>query len=337
MKAVVYERYGSPDVLEIKDIEKPAPKDNEVLVKVHAASINSWDWDMLTGRPLEYRLMSGLLKPKKTGILGCDIAGRVVAIGKNVTQFYPNDDVFGDLCEGTWGGFAEYVCARENELMLKPAGMTFEEAAATPQAGLLALQGFCDKRQIKPGQKILINGAAGGVGTFAIQMAKSFGAEVTGVDSTGKLDVMSSLGADHVIDYTKEDFTKNGLRYDLILDVKTNRSVFDYMRALSTDGLYVTVGGKSSRILQLVILGPLISMAGGKKLTLIMHKPNKNLNVINELYESGKVRPVIDRCFPLNETPEAFRYFGEGHFKGKIVITLSEVGTDEDNQPALRG
>jgi len=323
MKAVVYERYGSPDVLGIKDIDKPAPKDNEVLIKIHAASINSWDLDMLTGRPLEYRLMSGLLRPKKTRILGCDIAGRIEAVGKDVTQFHLNDDVFGDLCEGTWGGFAEYVCASENELTPKPAGMTFEEAAATPQAGLLALQGLCDKRQIKPGQKILINGAAGGVGTFAIQMAKSFGAEVTGVDSTGKLDMMSSLGADHVIDYTKEDFTKNGQRYDLILDVKTNRSVFDYVRALSPDGLYVTVGGKSSRILQLVLFGPLISMVCSKRLTLIMHKPNKNLNIINELYESGKVRPVIDRCFPLNETPEAFRYFGEGHFKGKIVITLS--------------
>ncbi len=322
MRAIVYTKYGSPGVLELKEVEKPAPKDNEVLIKVHAASINSWDWDMLTGRPLEYRFLSGILKPKKTKILGCDIAGRIEAVGTNIKQFHPGDDVFGDLCEGFWGGFAEYVCARESELTLKPAGMTFEEAAATPQAGLLALQGLCDKREIRPGQRILINGAGGGVGTFAIQMAKSFGAEVTGVDSTGKLDMMSSLGADYVVDYTQEDFTNNGKFYDLILDVKTDRSVFKYRRALSSNGIYVTVGGRSARILQLVFLGSLISMTGSKKLVLIMHKPNKNLNILCELFESGKVKPVIDRCFPLSETAEAFRYFGEGSFKGKVVITV---------------
>jgi len=321
MKGVVYTKYGSPDVLELKEVEKPIPKDDEVLIKVHAASINSWDWDMLTGRPLEYRLFFGILKSKhKT--LGCDIAGRIEAVGRNITKFKPGDDVFGDLCEGSWGGFAEYVCARENEIALKPAGMTYEEAAATPQAGLLALQGLCDKSEIKPGQRILINGAGGGVGTFAIQMAKSFGAEVTGVDSAGKLDTMRSLGADHVIDYTQEDFTKNGKCYDLILDVKTDRSIFDYRRALSSNGIYVTVGGRSARILQLVFLGPLISMTGSKKLTLIMHKPNKDLNILNELIESGRVKPVIDRCFPLSATAEAFKYFGEGHFTGKIVITM---------------
>ena len=322
MKAVVYTKYGSPDVLQLKEVEKPAPNDDEVLIKVHAASINSWDWDMLTGRPLEYRLLSGLLKPTKTKILGCDIAGRIEAVGRNIKQFHPGDDVFGDLCEDFWVGFAEYVCARESELTLKPAGMTFEEAAATPQAGLLALQGLCDKREIRPGQRILINGAGGGVGTFAIQMAKSLGAEVTGVDSTGKLDMMSSLGADYVIDYTQEDFTKNGKFYDLILDVKTDRSIFDYRRALSSNGIYVTVGGKSARILQLAIFGSLISMTGNKKLALIMHKPNKDLNILNELFESGKVKPVVDRCFPLSETAEAFRYYREGHFKGKVVITV---------------
>jgi NADPH:quinone reductase-like Zn-dependent oxidoreductase len=322
MKAIVYNKYGPPDVLEFKEVEKPVPKDNEVLIKIHAASINSMDWDMLTGRPLEYRLFSGILKPKKTKILGCDIAGRIEAVGKNIKKFHTGDDVFGDLCEGSWGGFAEYLCARENELTLKPAGMTYEAAAATPQAGLLALQGLCDKREIEAGQKILINGAGGGVGTFAIQMAKSFGADVTGVDSTVKLDMMRSLGADHVIDYTKEDFTKNGKCYDLILDVKTDRSIFDYRRALSFNGIYVTVGGRSARILQLVFLGSLISMTGSKKLTLIMHKPNKDLNILNKLFESGKVKPVIDRCFPLSETAEAFHYFGEGHFKGKVVITV---------------
>jgi NADPH:quinone reductase-like Zn-dependent oxidoreductase len=322
MKAIVYKKYGSPDFLEFKEVEKPIPKDDEVLVKVHATSINSWDWDMLTGRPLEYRLFFGLLKPTKTNILGCDIAGRIEAVGRSIKQFRPGDDVFGDLCEGSWGGFAEYVCARENELTLKPVGMTYEEAAATPQAGLLALQGLCDKREVKPGQNVLINGAGGGVGTFAIQIAKSYGAEVTGVDSTGKLDIMSSLGADHVIDYTQEDFTENGKCYELILDVKTDRSIFDYRRALSSKGIYVTVGGRSARILQLVFLGSLISITGSKKLTLIMHKPNKDLNILNELFESGKVKPVIDRCFPLRETAEAFQYFGEGHFKGKVVITV---------------
>ena len=325
MKAIVYKKYGPPDVLELKEVEKPVPKDNEVLIKVQAASINSMDWDMLTGRPYEYRLLSGLLKPTKTKILGCDIAGRIEAVGSNIKQFHPGDDVFGDLCEGSWGGFAEYACARENELTLKPAGMTYEEAAATPQAGLLALQGLCDKREIKPGQRILINGAGGGVGTFAIQMAKSFGAVVTGVDSTGKLDMISSLGADHVIDYTQEDFTKNGKCYDLILDVKTDRSIFDYRRALSSNGIYVTVGGRSARILQLVFLGSLISMTGSKRMTLIMHKPNKDLNILNELIESGKVKPVVDRCFPLSETAKAFQYFGEGHFKGKVVITVEHT------------
>ena len=322
MKAIVYEKYGSPDVLELKQVEIPVPKDNEVLIKVQAAAINSWDWDMLTGRPLAYRLLSGLLKPKKTNILGCDIAGRIEAVGRNIKQFHPGDDVFGDLCEGSWGGFAEYVCARENELALKPAAMTYEEAAATPQAGLLALQGLCDKREVKPGQSVLINGAGGGVGTFAIQMARSFGAEVTGVDSTAKLDMLRSLGADHVIDYTQEDFTRNGLCYDLILDVKTDRSIFDYRRALRPHGIYVTVGGRSARILQLVSLGSLLSMAGSKKLTLILHKPNKGLNILSKLVETGKVYPVIDRCFPLSETAEAFQYFGKGHFKGKIVITV---------------
>ena len=324
MKAIVYTKYGSPDVLQVKEVEKPIPKDDEVLVKVHAASINSWDWDMLTGRPVEYRLFSGILKPTKTNILGCDIAGRIEAVGRNIKQFHPGDDVFGDLSRGAWGSFAEYVCARESEVKLKPPSMTFEEAAATPQASILALQGLNEKREILPGQKILINGAGGGVGTFAIQMAKSYGAEVTGVDSTGKLEMMSSLGADYVIDYTKEDFTKNGKSYDLILDVKTDRSVFDYWRALNYNGIYVTVGGRSIRILQLVFVGTLISMMGSKQLSLIMHNPNKDLNTIKQLFESGKIKPVVDRCFPLNEAAEAFQYYGEGLFKGKIVITIND-------------
>jgi NADPH:quinone reductase-like Zn-dependent oxidoreductase len=242
MKAIVYNKYGSPDVLRLADVEKPSPKDDEVLIKVHAASINSWDWDMLTGRPLEYRLFSGLLKPKKTKILGCDISGKIETIGREIKRFNLGDEVFGDLSAGSWGGFAEYVCAREDELTIKPAGISHEAAAASPQAGLLAWQGLCCNRETKPEQKILINGAGGGVGTFAIQMAKSFGAEVTGVDSAVKSDLIRALGADHAIDYAQDDFTKSGERYDLILDVKTDRSIFAYRRALSSNGSYITLG-----------------------------------------------------------------------------------------------
>jgi NADPH:quinone reductase-like Zn-dependent oxidoreductase len=321
MKAIVWTKYGSPDVLHLGEAEKPTPKDNEVLIKVHAASINSWDWELLRGKPFVNRLLFGLLKPK-IKILGADIAGRVEAVGRNVKQFQPGDKVFGDLCECGWGGFAEYVCARENALALKPASMTFEEVAAVPQAAAMALQGLRDKGQIQPGQKILINGAGGGVGTFAVQIAKSFGAEVTGVDSTRKLDLLRSIGADQVIDYTQEDFTKSGQRYDLILDVAAYHSIFDYKRALSPKGIYVMVGGSSARIFQTIFLGPLISMTGSKKLGILAHKPNKGLDFMKELFEAGKVVPVIDRRYPLSEVPEALRHFGEGHAKGKVVITL---------------
>ena len=250
------------------------------------------------------------------------MAGRVEAVGKNVKQFQPDDEVFGDISGCGWGGFAEYVCARENALALKPTSVTFEEAAAVPQAALLALQGLRYKGQIQPGQKVLINGAGGGAGTFAVQIAKSFGAEVTGVDSTKKLDMMRSIGADQVIDYTQEDFTKNEQRYDLILDVAAYHSIFDYKRALSPKGIYVMVGGSSARIFQVSFLGPWISMTGGKKMGLLLHKPNKGLAFMKELLEAGKVLPVIDRRYPLSEVPEALRYFGEGHARGKVVITL---------------
>jgi len=321
MKAIVYEKYGSPDVLELKEVEKPAPKDNEVLVKVHAASVNDWDWGLLRGKPFMNRLFFGLLKPKiKT--IGCDIAGRVEAIGKNVKQFPPGDEVFGDISGCGFGGFAEYVCARENALVLKPASMTFEEAAAVPQAAVLALQGLRDKGQIQPGQKVLINGAGGGAGTFAVQIAKSFGVEVTGVDSTSKLDIMRSVSTDHVIDYTKEDFTKSGQRYDLILDMAAYHSIFDYKRALSPKGIYVMVGGSTALMFRVMFLGPWISMTGSKKMGILMHKPNKDLAFMKELLEAGKVVPVIDRRYPLSEVAEALRYFGEGHARGKVVITV---------------
>jgi NADPH:quinone reductase-like Zn-dependent oxidoreductase len=321
MKAIVYERYGSPDVLELREVEKPVPKDNEILIKVYAASVNDWDWGLLRGKPFVNRLLFGLLKPK-IKILGVDIAGQVEAVGGNVKKFQPGDEVFGDLSGCGWGGFAEYVCALENALSLKPASITFEEAAAVPQAAVLALQGLRDKRQIQPGQKVLINGAGGGAGTFAVQIAKSFGAEVTGVDSTSKLDMMRSIGADQVIDYTREDFTKNGQRYDLILDFAAYHSIFDYKRALSPKGIYVMVGGSSARIFQVMFLGPWISMTGSKKMGILMHKPNKDLAFMKELFEAGKVVPIIDRRYPLNETAEALRYFGEGHAQGKVVITV---------------
>ena len=321
MKAIVFTKYGPPDVLQLKEVEKPTPKDDEVLVKVHAASVNSYDWELLRGTFFS-RLFFGLLKPK-IKILGVDIAGRVEAVGGNVKQFQPSDEVFGDISACGWGGFAEYVCASENALALKSASMTFEQVAAVPQAAVLALQGLRDKGQIQPGQKVLINGGGGGVGTFAVQIAKSFGADVTGVDSTKKLDMMRSIGADLVIDYTQEDFTKNGQRYDLILNVATYGSIFDYRRALSPKGIYVMTGGSVARIFQTGLLGPWISMTGSKKMGSLMHKPNnRDLVFMNELLEAGKITPVIDRRYPLSEVAEALRYFGEGHAQGKVVITV---------------
>ena len=324
MKAILFDKYGPPEVLQFKEVEKPVPKDDEVLIKVHAVSINSWDWELLRGNPFINRLLFGLLRPKKINILGCDIAGRVESVGSNVKQLQPGDDVFGDISQGSWGGFAEFLTARENVLAIKPGSMTFEEAAALPQAGLLALQALRDKGEIRKGQKVLINGAGGGSGTFEVQIAKYFGAEVTGVDSTEKLDLIRSIGADQVIDYTQEDFTKNGQRYDLILDVVTYHSIFDYKRALSPEGIYVMLGGGSwARVFQTAFLGPLISMTGSKKMGILMHKPNiKDLSFMIELFEAGKILPVIDGHYTLSETAEAFRYFGEGHVQGKVVITV---------------
>ena len=319
MKAIVYTKYGGPEVLQIKEIKKPSPKDDEVLIKVYAVSINDWDDGLLHGDFIN-RLLNGLQKPKKQ-ILGSDIAGRIEAVGKNVSRFKTGDEVYGDL-SGKWGGFAEYTCAREKALALKPATMSFEEAAAIPQAAMLAVQGLIDKGKIQPGQKLLINGAGGGVGTFGIQIAKLYGAEVTGVDSTGKLDMLRSMGFDHVIDYTKEDFTKNGNCYDLILDVKTNRSMFDYARALYRNGVYVTVGGSIGRLFQALLLGSWIPMFSKKHIRIVALKPNKDLAYMNELFEAGKIKPVIDGPYKLDEVPEAFRIFGKGEHKGKLVITM---------------
>jgi len=319
MKTIVFTKYGTPDVLELKEINKPFPKEDEVLIKIYAVSINDWDLGLLQG-DLINRLISGLFKPK-IKILGSDIAGQIEAVGKNVKKFRPGDEVYGDL-SGRWGGFAEYVCARENALTIKPTSMTFEEAAAIPQAAMLAIQGLCDEGQIHSQQKLLINGAGGGVGTFAVQIAKLKGLEVTGVDNLGKLDMMLSMGFDHVIDYKHEDFTKNGKTYDLILDVKTNRSIFDYTRSLNRNGVYVTVGGSMFRLLQALFLRPWISMISKKKICIVALKSNKDLEYINELFETGKIKPVIHETYRLDEIPKALRLFGEGTHKGKIVITV---------------
>ncbi len=323
MKAIVYTKYGAPDVLELEEVEKPTPKDDEVLVKVHATSVNAGDWHLLRGKPLLMRLMGfGLLKPKHK-ILGSDIAGRVEAVGRNVKQFQTGDEVFGNTAKYGFGGFAEYVSVPENALVLKPTTISFEEAAAVPQAALVALQGLRDKGHIKAGQKVLIHGASGGVGTFAVQLAKSFGACVTAVCSTRNVDMVRSIGADQVIDYTQEDFTHNGQRYDLILAVNGYHSISDYKRALHPEGVYVMTGGSSAQMFQAMLLGPWISMTGSKKMGNSTHKPNtKDLNLMKELIEAGKVTPVIDRRYPLGETAEAIRYLEEGHARGKVVITV---------------
>ena len=335
MKAIVYTKYGPPDVLQLKEVQKPTPKDDEVLVKVHAVSLNASDWEFLRGKPLYARIF-GLLKPKNT-ILGSDVAGRLEAIGRNVKRFKPGDEVFGDISVSGGGGFAEYVCAPENALMLKPASMTFEEVAAVPQSACIALQGIRDKGQIQPGQKVLINGAGGSAGSFAVQIAKYFGAEVTGVDNTEKLAMMRSIGADHVIDYTQEDFTRKGQCYDLILDLTAYHPVFDYKRALSPKGRYLMVGGSVALIIKLLFLGPWISMIGGKKMGLLAMKPNKDLDFVIALIAAGKVAPVIDKRYPLSEAPEALRYLGEGHAKGKVVITLGPNDKTWRRQQSNRG
>jgi len=323
MKAVVYTKYGSPDVLQLKEVEKPTPKDNEVLIRIHAASANAADWHLLRGDPFLLRLGYGLLKPNNT-ILGADIAGRVEAVGNNVTQFQPGDEVFGDISGCGLGGFAEYVSVPEHAVISKPASMTFEEAAAVPMAAVTALQGLRDKGQIQPGHKVLIHGASGGVGTFAVQIAKAFRAEVTAVCSTRKVDLVRSIGADHVIDYTQEDFTKNGQRYDLILAANGNRSMFAYKRALAPKGRYVVTGGSMAQLFQAMLLGPLLSTAGRQNMGNVLARPNqKDLACMKELLEAGKVIPVIDRCYPLSETAEAIRYLEAGHARGKVVITVT--------------
>lgn len=321
MKAILFPKYGSPDVLQLTDVEKPAPNENQVLVKVYAASANPLDWHRMRGEPFLARIGEGFLKPKDPK-LGADIAGRVEEVGSNVTQFQPGDEVFGAIGAG---GFAEYVCAREDRVALKPANLTFEQAATAPVAAYTALQGLRDHGQIQTGQKVLVNGASGGVGTFAVQIAKSYGAEVTGVCSTRNLDMLRSIGAERVIDYTREDFSRNGQHYDLIYDAIGNRSVFAYRRALEPQGKCVIAGFTSlPRLFEHLILGPMMSRDGGKKIGMmgLSNADKEDLVFIKELLETGKVVPVIDRRYPLSETAEAIRYLEKGHARGKVIITV---------------
>jgi NADPH:quinone reductase-like Zn-dependent oxidoreductase len=319
MKAIVYTRYGSPDVLECKEIAKPAPAPGQVLVRLCAASLNPLDWHFMRGSPWPMRFMLGLLRPKKT-TLGSDIAGRVEAVGDGVTRFKPGDEVFGAVITG---GFAEFVCAKEEQLSLKPANLTFEHASAVPIAAITALQGLRTHGRIQSSQKVLIEGASGGVGTFAIQIAKAFGAEVTAVCSAGKMEAARALGADFVIDYQREDFTCNHLRYSLIFSTSASHSIFDYQRSLTYDGIYVMAGGNTRAGLETFLLGGLVSRFGARKMGGMLAKMNqKDMADLIKLLESGRVTPVIDRCYPLSRAAEAIRYLEEGHASGKVILTV---------------
>jgi NADPH:quinone reductase-like Zn-dependent oxidoreductase len=336
MKAIVYHIYGSPDVLQLEEVAKPTPKDNEALIKVRAASVNPLDGGIMKGRPYITRILNGLRTPKNTRV-GVDVAGQVEAVGRNVARFKPGDQVFGASISDpkassmkVWvcqGAFAEYACAPESTLIVKPDNVTFEQAAAVPVAAFTALQGLRNKGQIQPGQKVLINGAAGGVGTFAVQIAKSFGAEVTGVCSTRNVDMVRSIGADHVIDYTQEDFTKSGKRYDLIFDCVGNHTLSACRCALHPKGILVMVGERSGRgmigLLARLTTALVLSWFVSQKLVTFLAKPSKeDLSIMGDLLATGKVIPIIDRTFLLRETPQAIRYLEKGHARGKVVITV---------------
>jgi NADPH:quinone reductase-like Zn-dependent oxidoreductase len=321
MKAVVQTKYGPPDVLKLEELEKPAPKDQQVLIKVHAASINAMDWRGLRAKPVIIRLMGGGLMKPKNPRMGSDVAGLVEAVGENVTQFQPGDTVFG--CAK--GAFAEYVLAREAYVALKPASVSFEAAAAVPVAALTALQGFRYAGGIQPGQKVLIQGASGGVGTFAVQLAKAFGAEVTAVCSSRNIDMVRSMGADHVIDYRHEDFTRNRQGYDLIYAVNGYHPLSAYKRALNPRGVYVCAGGTISQMLEAMLLGKWMSRNGDKKLgSMGIAKVNQeDLVTLGELLEAGKIAPIIDGIYPLSEIVEALRYVEDKHAQGKVVIRVA--------------
>ncbi|MCU0236977.1 MAG: NAD(P)-dependent alcohol dehydrogenase [Acidobacteria bacterium] len=328
MKAILTEKYGLPDVLRLAEVAKPVPKANEVLIKVRAASLNAFDWHMLLPDPFMVRLMGGgLLKPKNR-ILGTDMAGQVEAVGGKTAQFRPGDEVYGDLARWGCGACAEYACVPEEALAPKPGNMTFEQAAAAPMAALTALQGLRDKGRIQKGQKVLINGASGGVGTFAVQIAKYFGAEVTAVCSTMNMEKARRLGADHVIDYTREDFTKSGRQYDLILAANGFHPLAAYKRALAPGGSYVMTGGSMKQIFHAMLLAPWYSLTGGKKMGGITAQANrKDLVFMKERMEAGDVVPVIDRVYPLAGVPEALSYLLAGHARGKVVIQVEDPGS----------
>ncbi len=318
MKAVLLTSYGTAETLRYTDVVTPEPGAGQVLVKVRAVSINSWDWELLQGIPFANRLSFGLFRPHRIQSLGADIAGEVAAVGDGVTQFKEGDAVYGDLSSSGWGGFAEYVAAPADALSIKPEFLSFEQAAAVPQAGLLAWQALCDKGRLSAGQRVLINGASGGAGTFALQIARALGAEVTGVCRGEKMELVRSLGADHTIDYTREDFTRNGEQYDLIIDMQAHHKLSDYKRSLSPGGRYIMVGGESFRIFQAI----LYSLLGIGHFSLLLHKANRGHEALEKMMRSGQVKPVIDRCYPLAETLEAMRYYAAGKARGKVVITV---------------
>ncbi|ELR72021.1 zinc-containing alcohol dehydrogenase [Fulvivirga imtechensis AK7] len=319
MKTVVLTKYGSSDKLRIKEVEKPVPADDEVLVKIHATSINAADMHIMNG--MGRFLGFGFLKPKKT--LGADIAGRVEAAGRQVSLFQPGDEVYGDLSGCGFGGFAEYVCVPEKVLAAKPANVSFQQAAAVPLAAITALKGLRDKGRIRAGHQVLINGASGGVGTYAVQLAKYFGAEVTAVCSTGKMEMVQALGADHVIDYTKEDIAQTDRRYDLILAINGYHPITKYKRMLKGTGVYVCIGGEKTQMFETFFLAPVISGRNGRKMCVLLAKPDReSLSFLSELLETGKLKPVMDRKYSLDQISDAFKYFCEGHSRGKVVIEI---------------
>jgi NADPH:quinone reductase-like Zn-dependent oxidoreductase len=323
MKAIVYTKYGTPEVLQLKEVDKTVPKENEVLIKVIASSVNEWDNGLIGGKGLLTRLLGGLFKPKNK-ILGADVAGIIETVGSNIKNFKPGDEVFGDIAGAGFGAFAEYVCTPEKMLAKKSPKMSFEQAAALPQAGLLAMQGIRFKKPLQAGQHLLINGAGGGVGPVALQYAKSIGATVTCVDKEEKFEILRSLGADELIDYRKTDYTKTGMQYDYILDVTARRSVHDYKRALKPNGVFAMIGGSMGWLLfQMMLIQPLLSKFTNKKLGIMGYHVNREgLDELTSLYEKGIIKPVIDKSFPLEKTTDAFRYYEQGGFKGKIVITM---------------
>lgn len=322
MKAIVLSQYGPPEGLSLREVAKPEPRDGEVLVKIRATAVNDWDWCFVRGKPYLYRLLFGLVTPK-VSVLGAEIAGTVEAAGRGASRFAPGDHVYGDISQAGFGGFAEYVCVSENALAPKPPAMSFEQAAALPHAAMLALQGLVDVGELRHGERVLVNGAGGGVGIIAVQIAKRQGAEVTGVDSASKLDTLKAVGFDHAIDYRQQDFTRTGQRYDLILDTRTTRSPLRYLDALQPGGRYVTVGGHLPRLLQAALLGPLIARLTGKQLRIVNLKPNKDLAQVNALFEAHGLRCVIDGPYPLDQVPQAIRRFGDAGHIGKIVITVA--------------